>query len=670
MTFNLAVLLTCHNRRDKTLACLEALLPQNDSLQVYLVDDGSTDGTGAAVQTHYPQVKVIPGNGNLFWNGGMSLAFATAMQSNYDYYLWLNDDTLLYPDAISRLLETAQQHDRAIVVGAVQDPQSGILSYGGYRRAQGWHPLKFELVPPQDTAQPCLTFNGNCVLVPRSAVEAIGNLDPSFTHSTGDLDYGLRFQQQGGSVWLAPGFLGNCEYNPLRHQAWEAAGLSLRERWHKINQPRGLPMREWQVFARRHAGVFWRLYWLLPYVRLVLKSLGDRVPTPKPEEIALQNTRIALLLPTVELGAYWQPVLRELAQRCPQTLLYTGRLWPDFDPHSPGSEFFQLVGKTKPLSIKQVDIGYDRAFILASPGIIFHLLRFKPHVVFASSYSVWTIFALLLKPFCGWRLVIAYEGSSPNVDFRDSQLRTVTRKLISRFADTFITNSHRGKEYLVEVLNIEPTNIVARPYLVPHSEALLSVPAASPSVSEALAASKTLVFLYVGRLEPRKGIHLLLESCALLRQRGCNFKLQIIGTGAQRQQLVDFVEANGLENYVEWVGWVDYGNLGQYFTQADAFVFPTLEDTWGMVAMEAMALGKPILCSQWAGGSELVVEGENGYVFDPHVPEQLAALMAQLINHPNDIPNMGQKSQQIMAHHTPKDAAEFFIDTATSVLSR
>jgi GT2 family glycosyltransferase len=280
---SIAVLITCHNRRAKTLACLEALskqiFPNNNShrhnIVVYLVDDGSTDGTGAAVQARYPQVKLIPGTGQLFWNGGMHLAFAEAMKSNYDYYLWLNDDTMLYPDALATLLGVSQQliaqrNERSVVVGSVQDPQSGRLSYGGLVRAKGWHPLKFELVEPGESIKPCLTCHGNCILIPQSVVRRVGNLDPNFIHSTGDLDYGLRVWQQGESVWLAPGFLGSCEYNPIRHQAWEEPGLTLRERWHKINQPLGLPIREWKVFARRHAGAFWSIYWLLPYVRLFL----------------------------------------------------------------------------------------------------------------------------------------------------------------------------------------------------------------------------------------------------------------------------------------------------------------------------------------------------------------------------------------------------------------
>jgi GT2 family glycosyltransferase len=72
------------------------------------VDDGSTDDTATAVSQRFPQVKILQGTGSLFWNGGMRIAFAQALQHDYDYYLWLNDDTVLYPNALETLLTTAQ----------------------------------------------------------------------------------------------------------------------------------------------------------------------------------------------------------------------------------------------------------------------------------------------------------------------------------------------------------------------------------------------------------------------------------------------------------------------------------------------------------------------------------------------------------------------------------
>ena len=65
----LAVLMTCHDRRDITLVCLQTLYQQDAIFDVFLLDDGSSDGTSEAVKQHYPNVKILPGNGNLFWGG-------------------------------------------------------------------------------------------------------------------------------------------------------------------------------------------------------------------------------------------------------------------------------------------------------------------------------------------------------------------------------------------------------------------------------------------------------------------------------------------------------------------------------------------------------------------------------------------------------------------------
>lgn len=278
MECTIAALMTCHDRREKTLACLAALfeqeLPAGAKLEAYLVDDGSTDGTAEAVGKSYPEVKIIQGNGGLFWNGGMRTAFAEALESDPDYYLWLNDDTTLYPDAVAKLLSTyriakEQGETRSVVVGSTCDPNTGTLTYGGMVRRNWWHPLKFQLLQPSEEPQPCHTMNGNCILIPREVARVVGNLDPDFVHSSGDLDYGLRVRQQGGSVWLAPGYIGTCRVNSLEGNIWDNPDLTIWERLKLANNPKGLPMREWKIFARRHAGLLWPLYWSLPYIRLL-----------------------------------------------------------------------------------------------------------------------------------------------------------------------------------------------------------------------------------------------------------------------------------------------------------------------------------------------------------------------------------------------------------------
>lgn len=85
----IAVLLTCHNRREKTLTCLQSLyecqLPDNFDLDVTLVDDGSTDDTTRSVKENFPNITIIHGNGHLFWNRGMYLAWNNASKKKMTF---------------------------------------------------------------------------------------------------------------------------------------------------------------------------------------------------------------------------------------------------------------------------------------------------------------------------------------------------------------------------------------------------------------------------------------------------------------------------------------------------------------------------------------------------------------------------------------------------------
>jgi GT2 family glycosyltransferase len=270
-------LLTCHNRRDRTIRCLRGLFAQRADgvvLSAVLVDDGCTDGTGEAVRAEFPRLRVLRGDGKLFWCGGMRRAFAEAMRDGPDYYLWLNDDVALAPHALASLFETAKGLPRkdgaySIVVGSTRDPHTGAHSYGGVVRAGRWHPLVYAAAPPANEPVRCHTMNGNCVLIPRVVAERIGNLDPAFTHGMGDFDYGLRAAEGGCSLWVAPGYVGTCARNSVAG-TWQDASLPLAERWRGIRGPRGLPPREWAVYCRRHGGPLWPLFWATPYLGVLM----------------------------------------------------------------------------------------------------------------------------------------------------------------------------------------------------------------------------------------------------------------------------------------------------------------------------------------------------------------------------------------------------------------
>ena len=139
----IAAVMAVHNRRALTLECLDSLRTQplpGGTLDVFVVDDASIDGTAEAVAQRHPDVRLLRGDGHLYWNGGMRRALDAAMADDYDYYLWMNDDTrLVDDDVLALLLHTEQQlrergHGPVILVGTTRHPDTGELTYGGQAR--------------------------------------------------------------------------------------------------------------------------------------------------------------------------------------------------------------------------------------------------------------------------------------------------------------------------------------------------------------------------------------------------------------------------------------------------------------------------------------------------------------------------------------------------------
>ncbi|MDJ0615531.1 MAG: glycosyltransferase [Calothrix sp. MO_192.B10] len=370
------------------------------------------------------------------------------------------------------------------------------------------------------------------------------------------------------------------------------------------------------------------------------------------------DTRVAWLFPSMELGNYWHPVFSKLTELFNHTIIYTGK-WPGFTKGYEDKFTVELVGRTKRLETSQSLLGYNPGFDLVSPAIVSHLFQFKPQVVFTIAFSLWSFLAVLLKPICRWQVVIAYEGSSPTVDDCNSKFRIFWRRMITRFADAFITNTNQGKLYLTNILKADQNLVFHQPYEVPDIKALSAQKMDIDTIE--IKSQKRPTFLFVGQVISRKGIKQLLSACVLLKEQNyCDYTLLIIGDGIQRNELEEFTQQHELQNCVKWLGWLDYSILSYYFQMVDVFVFPTLEDTWGMVVLEAMTFAKPILCSKCAGASEMVIHGQNGYIFDPDKTEDLAKIMKKFIDDPSICIEMGNQSKKLISQHTPETAAMFF----------
>lgn len=144
-------------------------------------------------------------------------------------------------------------------------------------------------------------------------------------------------------------------------------------------------------------------------------------------------------------------------------------------------------------------------------------------------------------------------------------------------------------------------------------------PAARLECKDKLAiAEDDFVIGYISRLETNKGWRFFLEAAAALKKSGVIDKLSflVVGNGSQRAAFDETVRALGLEKEVKHIPNASHEELGCFYGAMDLFIFPTLKESLGLVGIEAMACGLPVIGSRIGALGEYIVEGRNGFFFE------------------------------------------------------
>ncbi|WP_419806310.1 glycosyltransferase [Terriglobus sp.] len=176
--------------------------------------------------------------------------------------------------------------------------------------------------------------------------------------------------------------------------------------------------------------------------------------------------------------------------------------------------------------------------------------------------------------------------------------------------------------------------------------------------AEASKASATTpdAFLFVGRLSPEKNVQGLLQAWTAYRAKGGTWSLVLAGDGPERTVLQQLAKDSGYESDVVITGLKSSEELLPYFASASCFVLPSTREPWGLVVNEAMASGLPVLVSNRCGcAHDLVHAGLNGFVFDPHVADELTACMQRMEALGAEArSNMGAYSRQVIQAYSPE----------------
>lgn len=168
---------------------------------------------------------------------------------------------------------------------------------------------------------------------------------------------------------------------------------------------------------------------------------------------------------------------------------------------------------------------------------------------------------------------------------------------------------------------------------------------------------------FVGRLDPDKGVDVLLKALALVP----DLSLTIVGTGAEEARLRALAATLGMSSRVDFVGFVPQTQLRAKFSASDFLVMPSVttrrqKEPWGLVANEAMNCGLPVIASTAVGATAggLVIDGQTGRVVREGDPRGLAAAMSELASQPHLRARLGRQASEHVLRWNYDAAAEAF----------
>jgi GT2 family glycosyltransferase len=271
----IAVLVTTHNRHEYLEQCLTKLsaacLQAGIEGVVFLANSG-LENFDASAQQDLPNLTIseIRLPGTFFWASAMreSWLHYKVRINEFEFLLWLNEDTFLDQDSIMRLMrEHGESLNPTVLVGSTRSI-SGESTYGGLRRGKWFNPLSLQYVTPRNVPQACDTFNGNIVFTTPETDLKVGGFPDKYTHLRADLAYGFECKRKAVKVLVATGYFGNCEANSnyIRYADFEA--MVIKERFRTIlKDPKFGPLKEHWRFSLKYGSFLGPVYCLAPIIR-------------------------------------------------------------------------------------------------------------------------------------------------------------------------------------------------------------------------------------------------------------------------------------------------------------------------------------------------------------------------------------------------------------------
>ena len=220
---SISIVTPVHNRKDLTLLCLKSINRLNCEglkVNVIIVDDGTTDGTGEAIKESFPGVEIIDGDGTLWFTEGTNVGIRAALKRESKYILLINDDQVFDENSLKYMVETAEKYPKTIVGSLLLlwDTPHKLFQVspiwdtfaGGWRH---WHHQTIWTIPNKPWEVGIIV--GNCLLVPTEAFLKFGLMDSKRFPNFGDAELTPRMKRKGYNLLIDPRARVFCQPNNL-----------------------------------------------------------------------------------------------------------------------------------------------------------------------------------------------------------------------------------------------------------------------------------------------------------------------------------------------------------------------------------------------------------------------------------------------------------------------
>jgi glycosyltransferase involved in cell wall biosynthesis len=303
----------------------------------------------------------------------------------------------------------------------------------------------------------------------------------------------------------------------------------------------------------------------------------------------------------------------------------------------------------------------EKRTLFVNPTLFGELLRFRPDVVIGYEYSIPAITASL---YCRLfrRPYIVWSECTMLTDSRLSRGQRWARRMILPHARAFLGTSRDACENFVRY-GADREKVLEAPQV--HDIQWLSSRVEAER-KDSLPGLGTV--LYIGSLTERKGVDLLLDAFARAAAAHPTARLRIVGNGPMRTALERKARQTGFRDRIDFIGFVEPARIPAEFAGAEMFILPSREDTFGVVVVEALACGVPVICSTFAGVSGYLRDGEDAFVVDPRDADRLAGGITRLLEEDSLRSRFADRGREIARQFDASSVAGVFLQAVQRVL--